>query len=162
MGPTTAAYGRRKYPKADQIYLTESSAAMLWKHPIFSGTPRDSVRLPGVKLVDYKPAFNQTNDAVTISGKLIADQPAHSIVLIDDLGRPNDQYWVQSYTARIRHDGTFEIKFNHPAKVSGHYRILFCFENGLVTGDGPSVGFDNRGDIRKSYSFHNDNFQFSQ
>ncbi len=162
MGPTTAAYVRRKYPKADQIYLTASSAATLWKHPIFSGTPRGSVRPPVVKLVDYKPAFNQTNNTVTISGKLVADQPAHSVVLIDDLGRTNDQYWVQSHTARIRPDGTFKIKINHPAKVSGHYRILFCFENGLVTGDGASVGFDNRGDIRKSYRFHNDDFQFGE
>jgi hypothetical protein len=160
MGPTTAAYANRKYPKPEHVYLSESSAAMLWKHPIFSGTAMDRVRLPSVKLVDYKPVFNRTNDTVTVSGRLIADQPAHSVVLIDDLGRPRDEYWVQSHAARIGLDGIFQIKIRKPAKVAGHYRILFCFENGLVTGDGAGVTFDNRGDIRKSYSFRDDDFQF--
>lgn len=160
MGPTTAAYARRKYLKADQIYLTESSAAMLWMHPVFSGTAMGRAHLPSVRLTDYKPVFDQTNDAVTISGKLIADQPAHSVVLIDGQGRPRDQYWVQSHAVRISHDGTFQIKINKPAKVNGHYRILFCFDNGLVTGDGTNVTFDNRGDIRKSYNFSNGDFQF--
>jgi predicted Zn-dependent protease len=160
MGPTTAVYAKRKYPKPDQVYLTESSAAMLWKHPIFAGTAMRDVQLPSVKLVDYKPAFNQADDTVTISGKLISDQPAHSVVLLDDLGRPKDQYWVLSHTARIGPDGAFQIKINKPAKVDGHYRILFCFENGLVTGDGADVVFNNRGDIRKSYSFRNGDFQF--
>jgi len=131
-----------------------------WKHPIFSGTPTDRTRLPSVKLVDYKPVFNSTNDTVAISGKLITDQPAHSVVLVDDQGQPKDQYWVQSHTGRIGTVGTFKIKINKPAKVAGQYRIVFCFENGLVTGDGAHVGFNNRGDIQKSYSFSNGDFQF--
>lgn len=127
---------------------------MLWKHPIFSGTARR------VKLVDYKAVFNRAGDSVTISGKLIADQPAHSVVLMDDRGRPNDEYWVQSYAARIAPDGTFQIKIDKPAKVNGHYRIVLCFENGLVTGDGTHLAFGNRGEIRKSYSFRKGDFQF--
>jgi len=160
MGPSTTVYARRKYPKAEQVYLTESSSAMLWKHPVFCGTAMGRVQPANVKLVDYKPRFNRTNDTVIISGKLVADQLAHSVVLIDDEGRPNDEYWSKSHTARISPDGIFQIKINKPAKVKGHFRILFCFENGLVTGDGTNITFGNRGDIRKFYNFRNDDFQF--
>ena len=55
MGPNISVYVERKYPNADQVYLTEASAAILWKHPVFSGTAKDRQRQPSVKLVDYKP-----------------------------------------------------------------------------------------------------------
>jgi predicted Zn-dependent protease len=163
MGPTTAAYVKRNYPKPEQNYLTEADAAILWKHPFFTGIPMDhDIRLPSVKLADYKPVFNPADDSVTISGKLIADQPAHSVILIDDLGRPRDQYWVQSHAARLGPGGVFQIKINKPAKTDGHYGILFCFNNGLVTGDGVNIVFNNRGDVRKSYSFNNGDYQFGE
>ena len=50
---------------------------------------------------------------------------------------------------------------NHPARATGQYQILFCLENGLVTGDGAHFTFDNRGDILKSYRLGNDEFQFA-
>jgi hypothetical protein len=160
MGPTTAEYKARKGPNPEQVYLNESSAAMLWKHPLFSGIPMNGVHLPSVKLVDYKPVFDRTNDTVTISGKLVSDQTAHSVVLIDDLGRPGDEYWVQSHTARIGPGGVFQININKPAKVNGQYQIVFCFDNGFVTGDGDHVTLKNQGAIQKAYSFRNDDFQF--
>ena len=135
---------------------------MLWKHPLFSGIAMERARLPMLKLVNYKAEFNRTDETVTICGKLIADQPAHSVVLMDDQGRPKDDYWIPSHAARLGPDGIFQIKIIKPAKVSGHYRILFCFENGLVSGDGVGVTFVNRGEIRKSYSFRNDEFQFGE
>ena len=64
--------------------------------------------------------------------------------------------------ARADSDGTFQIQVNNPARVDGHYRILFCFENGVVTGDGAHIGFKNRGDIRKAYSFRDGAFRFQE
>ncbi|MDB6016256.1 MAG: Periplasmic component of the Tol biopolymer transport system [Pedosphaera sp.] len=155
MGPNNSVYADRKYPKADQVYLTESSAAMLWKHPVFSGTARDRILQPSAKLVDYQPKFSLADDRVTLSGKLIADQRAHTVVVIDDQGRPfYDNYWFQSHAARIAPDGTFQVTIDKPAKTNGCYRILFCFENGMVTGDGKG------GNIQKSYVFHDGIFQF--
>lgn len=159
MGPTTAEYAKRNLPKPEQAYLPEACAAMLWKHPIFSGTAKDRDVIAKVKLADYKPAYNSTNDTITISGKVETDQPAHSVVLIDDLGGRNE-YWKQSHAARITPDGTFKMEINKPAKASGHYRILFCLDNGMVTGDGVHIRFVNRGDIKKSYQFHDGTFQF--
>jgi hypothetical protein len=160
MGPTTAVYAKRKLPKADQVYLNESSAAMLWKHPIFSGTAGERFQQPSVKLLDYKAKFSPADDRVTISGKLVADQPAHSVIVVDDQGRPNDEYWRQSHTARIAPDGTFLVTIDKPLKVDGQFRIVFCFENGLVTGDGAHIVFGNRGDVRKSYRGSSGDFQF--
>ena len=160
MGPNNSVYAERKYPKADQVYLTESSAARLWKHPIFSGTAKGRALQPSVNLVDYKPRFSRSDGRVTISGKLVSDQHAHSVVVVDDLGNPTDDYWHRGHTARIAADGTFRVAIDKPAKVDGHYRIVFCFENGIVTGDGAGVTFDDLGDIRKSYRFRDGSYLF--
>jgi regulation of enolase protein 1 (concanavalin A-like superfamily) len=160
MGPTNAIYASRKLPKPDQAYLTESSAAMLWKHPIFSGDTRNRFDLPKLRLVNYESVFDRTIDSVVIAGKLESDQSAHSVVLIDDRGQ-KDEYWFPSYVGRIGPGGRFRIIIHEPARTSGRYRILFCFDNGLVTGDGVRVMFDNQGYIRKSYRFLDGEFQFS-
>ena len=129
-------YLERKHPHADQVYLTEASAAILWKHPVFSGTTKDRQRQPSVKLVDYKPTYSRAADRITLAGKLVSDMPAHSVIVFDDLGKPADEYWYRSHVARIAPDGTFRVAIDHPAQADGHFRILFCFDNGMVTGDG--------------------------
>lgn len=59
--------------------------------------------------------------------------------------------------------GTFRVKIQKPAKTAdGWYRILFCFENRIVTGDGIHFTFDTRGAIWKSYSFRNGEFRFGE
>ena len=88
MGPNVNVYVERKHPNADQVYLTEASAAMLWKHPVFSGTTKDRQRQPSVKLVDYKPTYSRASNRITLAGKLVSDMPAHSVVVFDDLGQP--------------------------------------------------------------------------
>ncbi len=47
-----------------------------------------------------------------------------------------------------------------PARANGHFRIFFCFENGMVTGDGVGVVFDDHGEIRKSYRFRDGGYLF--
>ena len=123
MGPNNDVYAERKYPNADRRYLTEASAAMLWKHPVFSGTAKDRQRQPAVKLVDYKPAYGKKSDRITLAGKVVADMPAHSVVVLDDLGKPDDEYWNRSHVARVGPDGTFRVADRQarpaPAATSG-------------------------------------------
>ncbi len=152
MGANVNVYIERKHPNADRVYLTESSAAILWKHPVFSGTAKDRQRQPSVKLVDYQATYSRASDRITLAGKLVADMHAHSVIVFDDLGQ-GDEYWCRSHAARIAADGTFRVAIDRPARASGHFRILFCFDNGIVTGDGAGVVFDDRGEIRKSYRF---------
>jgi hypothetical protein len=160
MGANVSVYVERKYAHADQVYLTESSAAMLWKHPVFSGTAKDRQRQPSVKLVDYKATYSRPANRITLAGKVVSDMAAHSVVVIDDLGKPEDDYWYRSHVGRIASDGTFRVSIDQPARATGHFRILFCFDNGAVTGDGAGVSFDDRGEIKKAYRFSNGSYRF--
>ena len=85
---------------------------------------------------------------------------AHSVVVFDDLGKPEDEYWFRSHVVRIDDDGRFRVAIDRPARANGHFRILFCFDNGIVTGDGAWVVWGDRGDIRKSYRFGNGSYRF--
>jgi Tol biopolymer transport system component len=160
MGANNSVYAERKYSNADQVYLTEASAAMLWKHPVFSGSIQDRRRQPSVKLVDFKPTFSRTANRITLAGKLVSDIPAHSVIVLDDLGKPEDEYWYRSHVARIALDGTFKVLIDRPARANGHFRIMFCFDNGAVTGDGAGVVYGDRGEIRKSYRIREGTYTF--
>jgi hypothetical protein len=88
MGPNVSVYVERKHPQADQVYLTEASAAILWEHPIFSGTAKNRQRQPTVNLIDYRPSFSRSTNRITLASKLVANVTAHSVVVIDDRGNP--------------------------------------------------------------------------
>ena len=103
-------------------------------------------RQPSVKLVDYKPAYSRVSNRNTLAGKLVSDMPAHSVVVIDDLGQ-SDEYWFRGHAGRIAADGTFPRRRRPPRAANGHFRILFCFDNGMVTGDGAGVVWNDRGEI---------------
>jgi hypothetical protein len=161
MGPNVNGYVERKQPNADQVYLDEASAAILWKHPVYSGTAKDRQRQPSVKLIEFRPTFSRSSNRITLAGKLVSDMPAHSVIVIDDLGNPGDEYWFVSHAARIGPDGAFRVNIEHPARAEGHFRILFCFDNGIVTGDGAGVIYDDRGEIKKGYRFRDGTYRFS-
>jgi hypothetical protein len=160
MGANMDAYLERKQPDPDRVYLTEASAAMLWKHPVFSGTAKDRQRQPGVKLVEYRPTYSRASDRFTLAGKVVSEMHAHSVVVLDDLGRPDDQYWNRSHVGRVGDDGTFRVAIDRPARADGHFRIAFCFDNGAVTGDAAGVLFGDGGEIRKSYHFRGGSYRF--
>jgi len=160
MGPNPPYYNARRGSKADHVYLSAAEAAMLWKHPAFNGKPLGPVEPAEVKLKGYKAVYEPETNTVTVTGKLVSSQPAHSVVLIDTRGE--DEYWSRSYAARIAADGTFQIQVNDPAKVDGVYRILFCFESGVVSGDGKKIGPESHGDIRKGYRFREGRFEFAE
>lgn len=160
MGANNDVYAERKYPKSDRCYLTEASAAMLWKHPVFSGSAKDRQRQPAVELVQYQPTYSKAANRITLAGRLVSDMPAHSVVVFDDLGNPEDEYFHRSHVARVGPDGRFHVAVERPARADGHFRILFCFDNGIVTGDGVGVVFNNRGAIRKGYRFRDGHYLF--
>ena len=157
MGPNMDVYAKKKYPHPDHLYLSEASAAMLWKHPVFSGTDRDRVLQPKVNLIDYHASYSQKDDVVTLSGKLVSNQSAHTVVVAEDLGPDEDEHWTRNHSARVARDGTFTVKFDHPPRSEVHYHIRFCFQNGFTTGDGTDTG-----SIRKSYTCKDGIFEFGE
>ena len=160
MGPNPGEYATRFYPHDDRVYLSAAAAAMLWRHPIFSGRPRDGFAPPRVKLVDYQPVFNAADNTVTINGRVVATPLPHSVVLLDTRGS-TDEYWFPNYASRLASDGTFRLTINQPAKTDGVYLILFCFDNGLVSGDGAHATFEKRGQIQKFYAYREGQFHFA-
>jgi hypothetical protein len=158
MGPNMDAYARMGLPNKDRVYLTEASAAMLWKHPIFLGTSRDRDVLPSVRLADYRGVFNKSKRKVTLTGKLVANVPAHSVVVLDDVEQKQGSYASRSYVGRIKADGTFSVTIDEPVPSDGLYRIFFCFENGAATGDG--MGHGDQSAIVKPYRFVRGGLQF--
>jgi predicted Zn-dependent protease len=160
MGANNDVYEARKHPKADRCYLTETAAAMLLKHPVFSGSAKDRFRQPAVSLADYKPEYNKQANQITISGKLVTDMRAHSIIVLDDLGKPEDSYWYRSHVGRIEPDGTFRVSIDNPSRVEGHFLLTFCFENGMVTGTTKGLVPADRGPIRTGYKYRDGSFVF--
>jgi hypothetical protein len=159
MGPNPPAYAVRNGPRPDHVYMEASSAAMLWKHPIFSGVAMGAPHRSKVKLAEYRPAFDPASDTETILGRVTGNATPHSAVVIDNRG-DKDGYWSRSYAARVAADGRFEIRITDPPKTNGVYRILFCFDDGFVSGDGEHGSFGNWGEIRKPYRFVDGTLRF--
>lgn len=149
MGPQTDIYARQRLPDGPRVYLTEAAAAMLWKHPLFSGTAQDRAVLPRVQWSDARAVYDRRRRQIRLGGRLTSDYRAHSVVVIDDMEQKPGPYWVRSYVGRLAADGTFDVTIDDPAPSDGRFRILFCFDNGAVTGDGKGRGID--GAIVKPY-----------
>jgi hypothetical protein len=158
MGPNNSVFAARKLAHADEVYLSKVEAAMLWRHPLLSGSAKDRALQPTVKLTGYKASFNPQQRRVTISGKVTSDLGAHTAVVLDDVGHPEDEYWLRGYAARTADDGTFKVVVDAPLRTDGHYRILFCFENGAISGDHATP--DYYGAIVQSYRFRNGRYLF--
>lgn len=127
MGPITKLYVARKYPKPDEVYLCQASAAMLWKHPVFAGNDFEQITQFKVALQDYQAKFNSRNDTVALSGKLVSDKPAHSVVVIDDPAPHTMSIGTKPIARGLRPTGRFKSPSNiRPKKVgaSAFYFVL--------------------------------------
>jgi hypothetical protein len=49
-------------------------------------------------------------------------------------------YWQKPYVARVESGGRFAVQITEPSAKDGTLRLLFCFENGAITGDGKKYG----------------------
>lgn len=159
MGPVTRIWEKFRGPKDRRAYLTEASAAMLWKHPLFTGTSKNRSEFPAkIQLANYKAAFNRKSKTITVSGKLISDRSAHSVILVDDMDNKPGEYWKRAYVGRIQKDGSFSTEIDEPVPSGGKFRILFCFDNGIVTGTGKGHALNAA--IEKSYRYVRGNYVF--
>lgn len=123
-----------------RVYLTPAAAAMPWKHPVFSGTSRDRAAMPDIRLDAYQASWDRARRRAAVRGRLISTRPAHSVVILDNPERAQGSYWARGYAARLEADGSFEVPITEPMPVKGQLDLLFCFDNGIVTGDGRGHG----------------------
>ena len=158
MGPVNKAYSQRKSPSETRVYLSEASAAMLWKHPLFSGSVEDRNIVPKVQLADLVMKFNSKEDEIEITGKLESDRPAHSVIAAEEPEMPRRDYWIKSFVGKVKNDGTFKITVDEFKQSDGKFRIVFCFDNGAVIGETNKRGFQKG--FLCSYEFENGKFLF--
>lgn len=158
MGPITRIWEKFRGPKDRRGYLTEASAAMLWKHPIFSGTSKNRNVMPTLKLAGYRARFDRKSKTINVSGKLDSESTAHSVIVVDDMDNKPGEYWKRAYVSRLKPDGSFNVSVDEPVPSGGKFRIVFCFNNGIVTGTGKGHGLN--ADIQKPYRYVRQSYVF--
>lgn len=159
MGPVNKAYSARKGPKEERVYLSEAAAAMLWKHPLFTGTTKDRNRVPTAKLLDFRASHDDKAGSIEVTGKLKADYGAHSVVVANaQKGEHPGGYWRKTFVGKIAKDGTFRVVVNELDKTDGQLGISFCFDNGAIGGAGFRPG--SAGEFVKSYRYRDGTFDF--
>lgn len=161
MGPTNAAFETRGMRGDDsRVYLSEAAAAMLWKHPLFTGTSEGHAEVPAVRLQDFSASFDEEEGVLTVKGTVRSNGKAHSVVVGNESKKMRTPYWRKTFVGRVGDDGSFEVKLDEVDETDGLLRIAFCFENGAITGGKRALGFDRTG-IEKVYRFVDGDFVFS-
>lgn len=160
MGPNDEGYRKRLGRDYDDFCLTPAEAAMLWKHPVFSGTINDRRRFPSqLDLSNYRAEFDPCSDAITVSGVIHADLHCHSVVVVDD-ARGVGEYWKKGYVGRVDADAAFSVSISEPEKDCGRFSILPCFDNGVNTGDKKHHGLCSA--INKNYHWGDGKYEFEE
>jgi hypothetical protein len=152
MGVTIPGYRQHTGRNEQRAYLTQAEAALLWKHPLFTGTMEKREVLPKINVIDVQLESNDGGQTVWLRGTLQSDLPAHSLVVIDhDPPDPREQEdaWQKPYVTRLEPGGRFAVQITEPSTEAGTLRLLFCFENGAITGDGKNYGIASA--LKKSY-----------
>lgn len=152
MGPINRAYWSRTSSREPRVYLSEASAGMLWKHPIFRSESVSDPKMPQLLKVTRLTATEIEDGAkLMIKGTLLSDSRAHAAVVLDsETGRFGD-YWERSYLGKVDAAmGEFKVEIVEP-RARGTLFLGFCFDNGINTGDG-TTPFQRGSSIQIRYS----------
>ncbi|MGJ8698193.1 MAG: hypothetical protein ACSHYF_17870 [Verrucomicrobiaceae bacterium] len=134
MGPNEPTYQRRLKKKWDSYYLSESAAARLWKHPLFSGTLEKRGQRPKVvKLAERKVRYDGEAKSIKIEGTIDCDLEVHSVIVHDDSSGPNQEYWRKTYVGRVDEAGAFTIEVDELSDYNGMLQFYFCVDGGVTT-----------------------------
>lgn len=142
MGPTHFNYARRvKDPKKQRTsHLTEAAAAMLYRHPLFTGDTKD--RYKQIKLRMSNLSATMQNGVIKVSGRLTSNIPAHSVIICNYTRNTVGPYWQKMYVGKVAKNGSFNVNVGGTGRAKGgKLMIAFCLENGAVTGNNRGVAF---------------------
>lgn len=135
MGPINRSYDRKVGAGESRVYLNETSAAILWKHPVFRAASSRKPELPRmVQAIEVKVEEDAAGSTFTVTGKLRSDQSAHTAIVFDSADRGFGDYWTRSYTGAFDDQGQFSLQVKEPFD-SGKLMLFFCFESGVNTGN---------------------------
>jgi len=159
MGPINKVYFARANPKESRVHLSEASAAMLWKHPLFSGTVKGRDRIPKAQLVEFRANYEKDDDRLIITGKLDSDYSAHSVVMANGSNATPSPYWLKCFVGKVAEDGTFRVEIDKLDCSDGLLKIVFCFDNGAIVGENSRLGIN--GGFAKPYRFDGQGFELT-
>ena len=160
MGPINRAYWSKANSNETKVHLTEASATLLQKHPIFGVEQRSEFQKPSRVAINKLEVVESGNDKIRVTGKLSASHPAHSVVLLDSQRRNFGDYWARSYVGAV--DGNsdeFQIDVTDPFD-SGTLYLGFSFDNGFNTGDG-RTSFQQGSSVKITYKGSSGSRQFN-
>ncbi|HEY8503593.1 MAG TPA: hypothetical protein VIL46_03365, partial [Gemmataceae bacterium] len=123
-------------------------------------TAKGRAVLPSVEVRDYRARHDRARGEIVVSGRLVSNGKAHSVVLTDDAPPNQEDYWRKAYVVRPGADGRFEVRVREPSGPSGTFRLMFCFENGAITGDGKTRELKSA--FAKKYQFAGGAYRFEQ
>jgi hypothetical protein len=149
MGANIPNFRKRTGRHETRGYLSAASAAMLWKHPIFSGTARSRGVMPAFSINNLSLSYDRGTRSARLHGTLKSNHAAHSVVVLDNVPGAHEAYWQKPYVGRVSSDGRFEVAITEPSTRAGTLRLLFCFENGAISGDGSRYGIGSA--LEKAY-----------
>lgn len=150
MGPVTRIYVQNKMPKRTKAYLCEANAAVLSRHPIFTGDATARNKLPKTKFSQVRTAYDRRSRSIVVSGHLESDSPVHRVVLIDDRDDKIGAYWVKGYVTELDSRSRFTVSIPQPGPT-GKIKLLAVYTNGAYTGDGIKRGIESAHTV--PYSF---------
>lgn len=152
MGPNARSYRQARSSREERVYLTPAVAALIWKQPQMTGRFDPNPTMPKVDVRNFRAVFNARDQRFQLTGRLVSDVRAHSIVAIDIPDEGPGDYWKKGYLARLNGDGEFELHVDELLPSSGVIKAVFCFENGIFTGNGAGAGFRHAAEIPYEFS----------
>lgn len=126
MGPVNKAFAAKAPGKKlePRVYLSEASAAMLAKHPLFtSGTKVEAVRPCEIEVSNFSFEETPAGD-IKVKGIVKSNVGIHSAVVLDS-PRGFGDYWARSYCAKVGGGGKFSVVVSDP--LDGTRGILSLF-----------------------------------
>ena len=81
------------------------------------------------------------------------------MVIANESKQTRSPYWRKTFVGRVNAAGEFEVLIDELDASGGLLRLVFCFNNGAITGGGGKLGFDASG-IEKPYRFEDGEFTF--
>lgn len=151
MGPNQFEWKRIAKAPEPRGYLSEAAAAMLWRHPLFSGSTEKRRQMPKVDVDRVRCHFDRIAKRIRVSGRVQSDIGAHSAIVVDASTAAPSNYWHKAYVGRVGEDGAFQVDVAELAPADGALQIVFCFNNGSVTGDGKEHSL--KGALTRSYQY---------
>ena len=94
-----------------------------------------------------------------LKGRLISNRTAHSVIAIDIPDKGPGTYWKKGHAARLDKSGGFKLPVDEMLPSNGKLQVLFCFNDGYLTGKGTGYGYKHAAEI--PYQFQNGTYVVS-